>query len=327
MKNTKKQTVIEKRDTVRETNEFPRAVMTTPHACSCQEGACCAQEEKTCCCRKGSGLLKTTVLAASIWGAAFIISGAILMTNKPIRPHFMPKSHPIAKTTAEPAVAAKVSEADFKKFVKQNPQFIVDTVNEHLRAQEQKQAAAAAAAQPQVAPDEIVAQIIADKSNYSLGNPNGKFVIIEFFDHQCGWCKRTNAALHEALAQKENGNIRWIPIDTPIFGDKSKEIARFVLAAGKQGKYAEMHTAVGEAKSLNREELIKIAETLKLDTKKLVADADGDELKAKLEANEAFTRQLNINGVPMLIVNGKINPGALLGERLEAALKEAREMK
>lgn len=87
-------------------------------------------------------------------------------------------------------------------------------------------------------------KIAADPTNYSLGNPNGKFVIIEFFDYNCGWCQRTNAAMKEALARPEAKNIRWIPIDTPIFGASSETIARYVLAAGKQGKYKQMHDAV-----------------------------------------------------------------------------------
>ena len=87
-------------------------------------------------------------------------------------------------------------------------------------------------------------QIAADAANYSLGNPDGKFVIIEFFDYNCGWCQRTNAGLQEALAKPEAKNIRWIPIDTPIFGASSEMIARYVLAAGKQGKYQQMHDAV-----------------------------------------------------------------------------------
>ena len=177
------------------------------------------------------------------------------------------------------------------------------------------------------ASQEIIDEILADKSNYSLGNPNGKYVIIEFFDHKCGWCKRTNDAMRTALAKPENKNIRWVPIDTPIFGEQSETIARFVLAAGKQGKYAEMHEAVGTAKSFTDADFIKMGRKIGLDTDKLVADANSEELKAKLVKNQEYAGKLNINGVPMLIVNGRINPGALLGEKLEKALQEAREMK
>jgi protein-disulfide isomerase len=176
------------------------------------------------------------------------------------------------------------------------------------------------------APANIVSSVITDTTNYSLGNPKGKYVIIEFFDHQCGWCKRTNKEMREAI--KRAKNIRWIPIDTPIFGEASETIARYVLAAGEQGKYAQMHEAVGNAQGrLDEAALVKLGEDLKLNTKKLTADANGDKIRGKLAANKAYAKKLNINGVPMLIVDGKINPGALLGENLEKAVQASQAKK
>ena len=73
--------------------------------------------------------------------------------------------------------------------------------------------------------------------------------------------------------------------------------------------------------------LVKLGEGLKLDTKKLTADANGDKIRGKLAANKEYAKKLNINGVPMLIVDGKINPGALLGENLEKAVKASQAKK
>ncbi len=275
----------------------------------------------SCGCTRDNSLLKTVLLAGSIWGSALVIAMAIVSadTTSKITP---------VKPVVNPVQRAVTTEANFKKFVENNPQLIMDVINKHIAAENKKAAAAEAeATQPKTAPQALIDEIVTDKSNYSLGNPEGKFVIIEFFDYQCGWCKRTNAALEEALAKPEAKNIRWIPIDTPIFGEKSQMIARFVLAAGKQGKYKEMHEEVGVAKALNEEAFVAIGKKLGLDTDKLIADANSDEIKAKLETNKKYSKELNINGVPMLIVNGKLNPGALLGERLDAAIKESQEVK
>ena len=132
--------------------------------------------------------------------------------------------------------------------------------------------------------------------------------------------------MREAI--KRAKNIRWIPIDTPIFGEASETIARYVLAAGEQGKYAQMHEAVGNAQGrLDEDALVKLGAGLKLDTKKLKADANGEKIRSKLTSNRKYAEKLNINGVPMLIVDGKINPGALLGENLEKAVKASNEKK
>ena len=218
-------------------------------------------------------------------------------------------------------------EEKLNAYVQSHPKVIIDSVEKYYQdLEKQQRGGRGAEPAPQVADASLIAEIVNDKTNYSLGNPKGKFVIIEFFDHQCGWCKKTNKEMREAL--KRAKNIRWIPIDTPIFGDASETIARYVLAAGEQGKYAQMHEAVGNAQGrLDEEALVKLGEGLKLDAKKLKADANGDKIRGKLIANRKYAEKLNINGVPMLIVDGKINPGALLGENLEKAVQASNAKK
>ncbi|MBQ9089674.1 MAG: DsbA family protein [Alphaproteobacteria bacterium] len=310
---------------MKKTKTIPETLTVTETPSCCSTHDCCCGSECHCHSEKTSGCgLKTVLMAASMWGSAFVIAGSILMSGgpsiSPIRPIVTPK----APTPAVAPVAT--SDEAMKKFVEQNPKLIFETVQNYL-TQLEKEARAAEEANPKMAPQEIIDEILADKSNYSLGNPNGKYVIIEFFDHKCGWCKKTNEALKAALAKPENKNIRWIPIDTPIFGEQSEKIARFVLAAGKQGKYAQMHDAVSSAKAFEDANFVEMGKKIGLDTDKLLADANSEELKAKLVKNQEYAGKLNINGVPMLIVNGRINPGALLGDRLEKALKEAQEMK
>lgn len=266
-----------------------------------------------------NGVGKTLLLCGTMLVSAALIAAAI--TLKPCKgPAHMKMERPM------PAVTMPNVDEKIAKFIANNPKALIDSVEKFY---EKEQAKAAPAKKREFSFDalekadaEIVKKIVNDKTNYSLGNKDGKFVIIEFFDYQCGWCKRTNKAMAKAVASKEGKNIRWIPIDTPIFGEASETIARYVLAAGEQGKYAEMHEAVSNATSkLDVAALIELGKTLKLDTKKLTADANGEKIKAKLEANNEFRRKLNINGVPMLIVDGRINPGALIGENLEAVVK------
>lgn len=277
----------------------------------------------SCCCGSAFGALKTICLCASVLGAGLIVASSILI-----------KQGSLPAKSAPQIAAPRITDTAIRKYIEANPQVIMDSIEKYLQKTGKKiENAVKTAGQPEAAPqpainyDAIVKEIAEDKSNYSLGNPNGKFIIVEFFDYQCGWCKRTNAGLHEAIAKAEGKNIRWIPIDTPIFGAKSEEIARYVLAAGKQGKYAQMHEAVGNETSLSKETLIALGQKLGLDTKKLEADANGEEIKNKMKANRKYAEQLNINGVPFLIINGKPNPGALLGDKLAETVKESQSVK
>ena len=284
----------------------------------------CGCENCTCGCG-GSDVGKTLLLCGTILVSSFLIAGAVFM-----RPFSGPKfKHPLP-SVVNPAPVN--TDAAIRNFIKKNPKLLIETVEKYYKDQEAK--AAPAPKEPfnldkfPMADADLVKQVINDKTNYSLGNKDGKFIIIEFFDYQCGWCKRTNKGLEEAVAKPEGKNIRWIPIDTPIFGEASETIARYVLAAGEQGKYAEMHKAVGEAQDrLNEDALLALAKDLKLDTKKLKADANGDKIKKKLASNNEFREKLSISGVPMLIVDGHKKPGALFGDDLDVVVKLSADKK
>ena len=284
--------------------------------CDCGNNCQCGC---TCDC---NSVGKTLLLCGTMLVSAALVAAAITLKPCKCSTHMrMPRPMP---EMVMPAPKINVEE-QIASFIEKNPKVLIDSVEKFY----QKEQAKAPAKKREFSFDalakadaEIVNKIVNDKTNYSLGNKNGKFVIIEFFDYNCGWCKRTNKAMAEAVASKEGKNIRWIPIDTPIFGEASETIARYVLAAGEQGKYAEMHEAVGNATAkLDETALIELGKTLKLDTKKLTADANGKKIKDKLAANNEFRKKLNIQGVPMLIVDGRINPGALIGENLEAVVK------
>lgn len=327
--------------------------------CSCQKGEGCSCGCSCGCgcgCSCGKNVFETILTCGTIMVSAAAIAAAIIF--KPVvseRPHM-------------PMMPRVRSEQSMKAFIEKNPKLLIDTVEKYYADKDKAEPAEFDINSLATADADLVQQIIDDKTNYSLGNKDGKFVIIEFFDYQCGWCKRTNKGLEAAIASPEGKNIRWIPIDTPIFGSASETIARYVLAAGVQGKYAEMHKAVGEdttelsnagsrvselvtkyiadnkldgqkpedqgkirayADEVSPKEygkaLVNIGKKLKLNTKKLAADADGEKIKQKLASNEVFREKLNIGGVPMVIVDGHINPGALIDDRLAAVVKLSAE--
>ena len=299
-------------------------------ACGCKD--CTCGDECKCGCKCGCGCGKTLLLCGTILVSAAIVAGAVLFA--PCRMQHKPMPMPPRKELPrmEQPLNTEAVKNVVKKFIQENPKVILDSVEKHYKAEEEKNAKAEPRKfdlnELEKADAALVKQVVEDKTNYSLGNAKGKFVIIEFFDYNCGWCKRTNAAMEEVIASPAGKNIRWIPIDTPIFGEKSEIIARYVLAAGEQGKYAEMHKAVGEATGpVDEAALTEMAKKLKLNVKKLAADAKGEKITKKLASNNDFRRKLNINGVPMLIVDGRINHGALFGPNLDEVVKASQAKK
>ncbi|MBQ4084920.1 MAG: DsbA family protein [Alphaproteobacteria bacterium] len=171
----------------------------------------------------------------------------------------------------------------------------------------------------------MVKEIMEDKTNTVLGNPKGTFVMIEFFDYNCGFCKRMNKLWPDTM--KKSDNIRLILVDTPIFGERSEIISRYAYAANKQGKFAEYHHEIVAGAKTDEAGLIEIGKKLGLNTDKLTADANSDEIKNKIAKNKEYTRKLGMGGVPGFIIDGKIQSGAFSQEVLDAHIAKANSMK
>lgn len=274
--------------------------------CKCDSSCKCGCQGCNCSC--GSNLLNGVL----VFLGCLIIAGAVCYSSccKCDK-----KQAPVAK--AAPVAAAKVDNKVLEDFVKNNPKLIIDTLNEFYR----KQQAAEEEARPTTADKDLINAILKDKTNHVLGNPKGSFVIIEFFDYNCGYCKMMNKKMAETI--KKSKNIRWVLMDAPIFGPRSEIIAQYAWAAAKQGKFAEFHAALGEADKKDEDGLKEIGKKIGLNVEKLAKDANSDAAKNKLAENRKYIEKLKINGVPVFIVNGEIRVGAFSDEQMDEYIKQA----
>lgn len=280
-------------------------------SCTCGDTGKCSCGN-TCKCSSGSSFSGRTFAKCftTLFGA-FMITTAILMA---------------AETTN------KNIDLQVETYLRNNGKVIYEVIETEKQHIEEEQRLAAEKARQEAEArrlkelTELKDKLANDKSYYSLGNPDGKYIIVEFFDYRCGWCQRTNKAIWEEISSGRAKNIRWIPVDSPIFGEASMLISQYVLAAGKQGKFSEMHHAVVNAEGeLTAEALVEIAKNIGLDTEQLTKDALSDEIKTKIVDNIALAQKIGVEGVPFLILNGKPNEGALLGAKLVDAVKESNQ--
>jgi thiol-disulfide isomerase/thioredoxin len=71
--------------------------------------------------------------------------------------------------------------------------------------------------------------VLRDPEIPAIGNPQGDLTIVEYFDYQCPYCKKVAPEL--AKIAREDGKLRIVLKDWPIFGGVSQYAARMVLAA------------------------------------------------------------------------------------------------
>lgn len=155
------------------------------------------------------------------------------------------------------------------------------------------------------------------------GNPDGDVTIVEFFDYQCGYCKRTMQNVLDL--QKEDPKIRIVWKELPILGPVSEFASRAAMAAEKQGKYLEFHVAVmGARGQLTPESVMKHAADAGLDVDQLKQDMMSPEIGKYLRDTLQLAQQLGINGTPGFVIGDKLVPGALSKDQMKDLIAQTR---
>jgi protein-disulfide isomerase len=139
------------------------------------------------------------------------------------------------------------------------------------------------------------------------GNPSGDVSLVEFFDYNCGYCRRALPDVVKLV--NEDGKIRLVFKELPIFGDDSVAAAKLALASNKQGKYFEMHRKLfSEPGRANKEKALQVAKELGLDVDLLQKDAEDPDVKKALDDAKDLAHKLQ--GSPLS------TPYYLIGDRV-----------
>lgn len=155
------------------------------------------------------------------------------------------------------------------------------------------------------------------------GNPEGNIVITEFFDYNCGYCKRAIGDINKVL--EADKNVKIVFREMPILSGESYDASRYALAAHRQGKYFEYHQALlNSSAPKNKENLEKIAGDMGLDTEKLAKDADSQEIKDEIEQGLSLARKLGIRGTPAFIIGNTFAPGYIPSQAMLEIIKKER---
>jgi protein-disulfide isomerase len=198
----------------------------------------------------------------------------------------------------------KEIEQIIKSYLVANPEVFVEvqTALEEKMEKEQAEKLKAVVA-------ENAAEIYRQPNASVAGNAEGDITVAEFFDYNCGYCKRGLADVVKLV--ESDPKVRVVFKELPILSKGSEEASHVALAARKQGKYWELHRALLEAKGhVNEAAALRIAEKLGLDMDKLKQDMASPEVKAEVEKSEALAKKLGVNGTPHFLVGDRAIPGA-----------------
>lgn len=250
----------------------------------------------------------TTILRSALPRAAFM-SLALAATGFPAAAEF------------SKAQKAEI-EAVIKEYLINNPEVLRDAQVEMDRRQKLEEIAA----REQSIKDQA-AEIFNSPFQAVAGNPNGKITLVEFFDYNCGYCKRAMDDMTRLI--KADPELRVVLKDFPVLGPGSIEAAQIASAARVQlpgDKFLDFHLKLlGTRGPVGKAQALKVATDMGLDMAKLEKDANDASVKKGIEGIMQVANSLNLTGTPSYVLGTDVIVGAVGYDEIKAKLDNVKK--
>jgi len=200
--------------------------------------------------------------------------------------------------------AGSTNLAAVHDYLVKNPEVLIDMQVELERKQIAEQKALR-----EKAINENAAELFRSKGSFVAGNPDGDVTVVEFFDYNCGYCRRAFKDLVKLI--ETDKNVRVVLKEFPIFGKESEDVAKISIAAANQGKYFEFHSAVITAPGhASKAQALRIAEKVGLDMDQLKKDIESPEVAKVIAQTNQLAEKMGLQGTPFYLVGDRSIPGA-----------------
>lgn len=156
-----------------------------------------------------------------------------------------------------------------------------------------------------------------------IGNPDGDVTIVEFFDYNCGFCKRALEDMEALVAA--DPKLRFVLKEFPILGPDSQRAHVVSMAFQKLApdRYHEFHRALMTGGRATEEAAVAAALAQGVDEAELREAMENPEIEQAFANTYALAGLLSITGTPSYVVGTEVVFGALgeavLREKIELA--------
>ena len=162
-----------------------------------------------------------------------------------------------------------------------------------------------------------------DERDFSIGSPDAPITIVEFFDYNCGYCKRAFPDIMK-LTQK-NPDVRVVFKEFPILGPASEQAARVALASKGDGKYFAIHQGLLNARgSVSGAALSSLIEKHGLNADEIVTRGKNKDIDAHIGDVRNLAQSLGVSGTPAFIIDNQLFSGALSYDDMQSLIDEIR---
>ena len=169
--------------------------------------------------------------------------------------------------------------------------------------------------------------IFSSPRQVTIGNPQGDVTLVEFFDYNCGYCKRALSDLMDLM--KSDSKLKVVLKEFPVLGPGSVEAAQVAVAVRMQDKtgkkYLEFHQKLlGGRGQADKARALAVAKDVGLDMTRLEKDMASEEAKATFDENIKLAETLGMNGTPSYVVGSEVVVGAVGIDALKEKVNNSR---
>ena len=162
----------------------------------------------------------------------------------------------------------------------------------------------------------------------TLGNPQGDVTFVEFFDYNCGYCKRALNDMVELMGK--DPKLKVVLKEFPVLGPSSVEAAQVAVAVRMQDKtgkkYFEFHQKLLTGRGqVDKAKAMAAAKEIGLDMARLEKDLKSDEIGKTLEESMKLAEALGLNGTPSYVIGNDVVIGAVGQAQLSQKIQAARQ--
>ncbi|MDF0581081.1 DsbA family protein [Bradyrhizobium yuanmingense] len=230
---------------------------------------------------------------------------------------------------AVPASADSFSDSQRTEIEKIIKNYLVrhPEVLEEAMAELSKRQAAAETQKHQASIAQNAEAIFNSPRQVVLGNRDGDVTFVEFFDYNCGYCKR---AMDDMLTiMKGDPKLKVVLKEFPVLSQGSVEAAQVGVAVRMQDpsgkKYLDFHQKLLSGRgAADKARAMQAAKEAGLDTARIEKDIASPEVRATLEENFKLAEAMGMNGTPSYVIGKQIVIGAVGVESLKEKIGIAR---
>src|SRR4030081_2874102 len=160
-----------------------------------------------------------------------------------------------------------------------------------------------------------------------LGNKDGDVTFVEFFDYNCGYCKRAMTDMLDLM--KADPKLKVVLKEFPVLSQGSVEAAQVAVAVRMQDpsgkKYLDFHQKLlGGRGAADKARAMAAAKEAGLDTARIGKSLGGAERGATIEENFKLAEAMGMNGTPSYVIGKQVVIGAVGIDNLKEKIGVAR---